>query len=161
MKILVAREDVSMRVEEILEELEEIVKDAWSLPLSGGKALVNVERISDLLNEVRDELPNELRQAKAIIADRSQIISEARGEGEAIVSAAEKKALLMVERDEIVKQAEKRAEEILLEAKMKSREMKQATNEYVDDVIKRTDEVLTEAVTELRRTRQSIKSNNA
>ena len=69
--------------------------------------------------------------------------------------------MLMVERDEIVKQAEKRAEEILLEAKMKSREMKQATNEYVDDVIKRTDEVLTEAVTELRRTRQSIKSNTA
>lgn len=149
-----------MKVEEILEELEEIIKDAWSLPLSGGKGLVNVERISNLLNEIRDELPNELRQAKAIIADRSQIISEARGEAESVIAAAERKALLMVERDEIVKQAEKKAEEILLESKMKSREMRQATNEYVDDVIKRTDEVLMEAVTELRRTRQSIKTNN-
>ncbi len=149
-----------MRVEEILEELEEILKEAWNLPLSGGKAFVNTEKIIDLINEMRDEFPNELRQAKAIIADRAQIVNDAKGEGEAIIAAAEKKAALLIERDEIVKQAEKQAEEIVLEAKKKAREMKQATNEYVDDVIKRTDEVLTEAVTELRRTRQSIKGSN-
>lgn len=147
-----------MRVEEILEELEDTLKDAWNLPLSGGKAFVNAEKITELINEMRDELPNELRQAKAIIADRAQIVNDARTEGESIVLAAEKKAMLMVERDEIVKQAEKKAEEILLEAKKKSRDMKQATNEYVDDVIKRTDEVLTEAIADLRRTRQSIKN---
>ena len=102
-----------MRVEEILEELEELVKDAWSLPLTGGKGFVNVERVSELINEMRDELPNELRQAKAIIADRSQIITEAKEEAETIVASAEKKAKFMVERDEIVKQAQKRAEELL------------------------------------------------
>ena len=148
-----------MRVDEILEELEEIVKDAWSLPLTGGKGFVNIARVSELIGEIRDELPNELRQAKAIIADRSQIIAEAKEEAEAIVASAEKKANALVERDEIVKQAQKKSEEILLEAKMKSREMKQATNDYIDDVIKRTDETLTSAVSDLRKTRQILKNN--
>lgn len=148
-----------VRVEEILEELEDLVKDAWSLPLTGGKGFVNVERVSELINEIRDELPNELRQAKAIIADRSQIIAEAKDEAAGIVESAEKKAQFMVERDEIVKQAQKKSEEILQEAKMKAREMKQATNEYVEDVIKRTDETLTAAVTDLRKTRQTLKNS--
>ena len=56
-------------------------------------------RVSELINEMRDELPNELRQAKAIIADRSQIITEAKEEAETIVASAEKKAKFMVERD--------------------------------------------------------------
>ena len=149
-----------MRVEEILEELEDLVKDAWSLPLTGGKGFVNVERVSELINEIRDELPNELRQAKAIIADRSQIIAEAKDEAASIVESAEKKAQFMVERDEIVKQAQKKSEEILQEAKMKAREMQQATNEYIEDVIKRTDETLTAAVTGLRKIRQTLKSND-
>ena len=149
-----------MRVEEILEELEELVKDARSLPLTGGKGFVNVERVSELINEMRDELPNELRQAKAIIADRSQIINEAKEEAETIVASAEKKAKFMVERDEIVKQAQKRAEELLMESKIKAREMKQATNEYIDETIKRTDETLTDAVAALRKTRQSLKNSS-
>ncbi len=145
-----------MRVEEILEELEELTKEAWNLPLTGGKGLINIERVRDLISEIRDELPNELRQAKAIIAD--QIISEAKEEAESIVNAAEKKAKYMVERDEIVKQAQKMAEEVVLAAKMKAREMKQATNEYIDDVIKHTDETLTGAVADLRKTRQNLKN---
>lgn len=148
-----------MRIEEILEELEDLVKDAWCLPLTGGKGFINVERVSELISEIRDELPNELRQAKAIIADRSQIISEAKNEAETIVASAEKKSKFMVERDEIVRLAQKKSEEILMDAKVKSREMKQATNEYIDDLIKRTDETLTDAVASLRKTRQSLKNS--
>lgn len=149
-----------MRVEEILDELDELLKNAWNFPLTGGKGIINVEKISELVNEFRDELPNELRQAKAIVADRAQIISDAKDEAEIIVASAEKKAKTMVDRDEIVKQAEKKAEELLLEAKMKSREMKQATNEYVDNIIKSTDESLTGALVSLRKTRQSLKNNS-
>ncbi len=149
-----------MRVEEILEELEDLVKEAWALPLTGGKGVVNLARANELINEIRDELPNELRQAKAIIADRSQIIKDAKDESETIVASAEKKAKLMVDRDEIVKQAQKKAEEIILEAKIKSKEIKHAANEYVESIIKRTDETLTEAVSELRRTRQNLKNNS-
>lgn len=147
-----------MRVEEILEEFEEMVKDAWSLPLSGGKGFVNVEKIGELINEIRSELPNELTQAKAIISDRSQIISDAKSESERIISLAEEKAKAMVNRDEIVKQATEKAESLILEAKVQSRDMKKAAHEYVDDIMKRTDDVLTETLAEVRKNRQSFKN---
>lgn len=147
-----------MRVEEILEEFEEMVKDAWTLPLSGGKGFVNIEKIGDLINEIRAELPNELTQAKAIISDRSQIINDAKNESERIISLAEEKAKVMVNRDEIVKQATEKAESLILEAKVQSRDMKKAAHEYVDDMMKRTDDVLTETVADLRKTRQNFKN---
>lgn len=153
------KEEIILIVEEILEDMEELVRDAWNLPLSGGKGFINIDRISELINEIRDELPNELNQAKAIIADRSQIINDAKEEANNIISSSESKAKVMVEKDEIVRQAKEKSEEILLDAKVNARDIKKAANDYIDDVMKHVDDSLTMAVSDLRKARQNLKTN--
>lgn len=148
-----------MRVEEILEDMEELIRDAWSLPLSGGKGIISLYRINELINEIRDELPSELNQAKAIIADRSQIINDAKDEASNIISTSEAKAKAMVEKDEIVRQAKEKSEEIVLDAKVHARDIKKAANDYVDDIMRHVDDSLTMAVSDLRKAKQTLKSN--
>lgn len=147
-----------MTVEELLDELEEILQESWNLPLTGGKGFVDVNRIKDLSNEIRDTLPNELKQAKAIVADRAKIITTAKDEAESIVNIAEEKAKFLVEKEEIVMQAKKHAEDIILEAKSSSRNIKKAANDYVDDIMRRTDEFLNINLSELRKARQELKT---
>ena len=74
-----------MRVEELLNEIQDMMNDAKSVPLTGGKALVDTEKVLDILDEINDTLPSEVRQAKNIVADRSQIIAEAKKEAEEII----------------------------------------------------------------------------
>lgn len=145
-------------VDELMEELYSVVERAWHLPLSGGKAMVDGSEVKQLLDELRDNLPQETRQARAIVADRNQIIADAKREAEGIVRAAEDRAKRMVQQDEITKQAQEQANSMLNQAAGKSREIRKATNEYVDDLLRRADDALAEGLAELRKTRQGIKA---
>ena len=44
------------------------------------------------------------------------------------------------------------------QAQVKFREMRKASNDYVEDIMRRTDEAVSASLAELRKTRQSIKS---
>lgn len=96
-----------MNVSSLLDELDEMIDSAWNMPLSGGKALVDAERVREIVDKIRSSLPQEIRQAKAIVSDRSQIIADAKREAETVVRVAES-GRVMVNQDEIVRQARKR-----------------------------------------------------
>ena len=148
-----------MNTEDLLDELYDMVDKAWNLPLSGGRAVLDGEEVKQILDEIRDSLPQELRQAKAIVADRSQIVSDAKREAETIIRVAEERAKAMVNQDEIVKQAQAKANDLISQAQTKFREMRRASNDYIDDLMKRTDDALAENLAELRKTRQNIKAS--
>lgn len=145
------------RVEELLNEIQGIMEDAKAVPLTGGKSLIDTEQILDIIDEIQDSLPSEVRQAKNIVADRSQIITEAKREAEGIIREAEEKKKQMVNESEIVKAAHAQANEILNDVKAKTADMRRAASEFVEDVMKKTDEAITYQLTELRKTRQNIK----
>jgi hypothetical protein len=148
-----------MKIDEILEEIDEILIRAWSLPLSGGKILIDANLIRESLDEIKDSLPNELRQAKAIVADRSDIINDAKREAQIVISSSEEKAKSIVEHDELVKQAKIRAHAIISEAESKSKEIRHAASSYLEDIMKQTDEFLTNNLAEFRKARKHLKSS--
>ena len=145
-------------VEDLIDELYDVLEKGWSLPLSGGKSFIDSEEAKQILDEIREAIPAEVRKAKAIVADRAQIISEAQREAETIVRVAEEKAKTLVNQEEIVRQAQAKANDIMAQAQVKFREMRKASNDYVEDIMRRTDEAVSASLAELRKTRQSIKS---
>lgn len=147
-----------MIFEEILDQLDEIIDAAWALPLSGGKCLVDAEEMRDYVQQLRENLPAEIKNAKAIVQDRTEIIQIAKSEGEGIVCGAEEKARQLVAREEIVRQAEQRAKEILLQAQMKAKEIRKATNEYVERLLDSTEESVNEVLVGIRATKKGIRS---
>lgn len=145
-------------VDELMDELYEMLDRAAKLPLSGGKCLLDPEEVRSLLNELRECLPEESRQARAIVADRSHILNDARREADAIIRTAEERARVMVSQDVIVRQAQDKANDLLEQTQQKVREMRQASNDYVDDLMLRVDDAVAATLSELRKTRQNIKA---
>ena len=148
-----------MKIEECLNELEEILDESWNLPLFKGKVFVDVERIKENFEKIRESLPDEIRQAKAIVADRAQIIEDAKTESSTIIKVAQEKAKNILSHDELVKRAEETSESIISEAKIKARDMKKAANEYVEELMKKTDDVLVNSITELRQARKDLRNS--
>lgn len=148
-----------MKIEECLNELEEILDESWNLPLFKGKVFVDVERIKENFEKIRESLPDEIRQAKAIVADRAQIIEDAKTESSTIIKVAQEKAKNILSHDELVKRAEETSESIISEAKIKARDMKKAANEYVEELMKKTDDVLMNSITELRQARKDLRNS--
>lgn len=140
-----------MRVDELISELQDLVADSKTLPLSGGKVIIDAEKIYDILDEIQDTLPAEVRQAKNIVADRSQIIAEAKKEADDIIRAAEERKKQMIDQSEIMREAKAESTELINAAKAKSAEIRKAANDYVDNIMKRTDDAITAQLTEIGR----------
>ena len=61
-------------IEEILTTLYEMVQDAWSLPLGADKCVLERDKVLDLLDEISNQLPGELKQAKTIVESRNDAL---------------------------------------------------------------------------------------
>ena len=146
-------------IEDLIDEMYDVLDKGWKMPLSAGRMFVDGEEVRQILDEIKEEIPSEVRKAKAIVADRAQIISEAQREAETIIRVAEEKAKTLVNQEEIVRQAQAKANELIAQAQTKFKEMRKASNDYVDDLMRRADESLSENLAELRKTRQSIKTS--
>lgn len=146
-----------MRVDELIEELQDYISGAKTMPLSGGKVLVESDKVYDILDEIQDTLPAEVRQAKNIVQDRSQIIAEAKKEAEDIIRAAENRKKAMIDESEVMREAKTEATELLNDVKAKTAEMRKAANDYVENILKRTDDAISAQLTELRKTRQNLR----
>lgn len=72
-----------MNIEEILDMLDELLDRAWNLPLSGGRCVIDAEKVREMVDDIRLNLPDEIKQAKAIVKDRTEILSSAKSEAEA------------------------------------------------------------------------------
>lgn len=148
-----------MSVDDLIDELYDMVEKAWSLPLSRGRAVLDGEQVRQILDEIRATLPQEVHQARAIVADRSQILADAKREADTVIRVAQERAKALVAQDEIVRQAQQKANDLASQAQAKSREMRRATNDYVDDLMKRTDDELAQLLAEARKVRQNIKAS--
>ena len=84
-------------IESILNDIDELLEDSWSLPLSGGRCVVDAEKVRDLIDSIRMNMPAEIKQARAVVADRNQILSLAKGEAEALIRKAEERAKQLLE----------------------------------------------------------------
>ncbi len=145
-----------MSIEELLEQFDEALETGVKMP--GKRVIVNAEKLRAVIDDIRLNIPSEIKQARGIVADRADIITNAKREADGIIRNAEERANAMVSQEEITKLAQEKAGEIIANAQMKSREMRKAAQEFVDDIMRRADEGLTANLGELRKTRASLKS---
>ncbi len=145
-----------MSIEELLEQFDEALETGVKMP--GKRVIVNAEKLRAVIDDIRLNIPSEIKQARGIVADRADIITNAKREADGIIRNAEERANAMVSQEEITKMAQEKAGEIIANAQMKSREMRKAAQEFVDDIMRRADEGLTANLGEIRKTRASLKS---
>lgn len=145
-------------VNELIEMLYSMVTAAWGIPLGNEKCVVERDKVLELLDEIKAQLPTELSEAKRLMNARNEFILNAKKEADSIKKVAEDQAKRMVDEEEILKQAKQRAADILASAENKSRELRRVANEYADDTLRRTEEAIGEAFDEVRQSRARFRN---
>ena len=152
---------MEQRVNELLDMLYQMVQEAWGLPLGADKCVVERDKVLDLLDEIKAQLPGELEDARRIVASRAEYASNAKREADNIRKNAETYANQLVNQEEITRVARERANAMLAEAENKSAELRRVANEYADDALRRTEEAIGEALNEVRQSRAKFRSVSA
>ncbi len=147
-----------MIIDEILDMMDDLLDDAGAVPFNTKKGVIDADKMRSCINDLRLNLPDEIRNAKNIVRDRQEIVSDANKEAEQIVRRAEERAKVIVSNDEITKAAKQHAAEILNQAQGRAKEIKNAANKYLDDTLRQTEECLQNSISDVKRARQALRS---
>ena len=144
-----------MEILEIIDMLEDTIEKGLNIPLVG-KCMLDKDELLDLIQEIRLKLPDDLKQAKWVKDERKRILLEAQKEANDIIKSTEDKIISMINENEITKRAKQQAEEIISNANKRSKEIKQGTRQYADDVLADMEKIMEKTLATLRSNRIAL-----
>lgn len=84
-----------MNIENLLDQIEDILEAGSKVPLSN-KIGVDANAIRTAIEDIRLNLPNEITQARAIVADRNNLLVKAKNEAVNAVTSAQEKSRALI-----------------------------------------------------------------
>ena len=133
-----------MAVRETLDKIEEFILDSMHMPLTG-RILVDEDKLTQLIEEFRQELPQELGHAEKIIQERENIIQAAKQEADSLIKKSQEQAERLVDENDVVlkarekarlieTQAHQQSNEIVESAKLQARQFQEGVERYAIQV---------------------------
>ena len=151
------KKENKMAIDKYLDKMDELLDDAVSLPLTQGKKLVDTEKLRSLLDAIKLNLPQEIKEAKSIVADRAQIIEDANAEADEIIKKAEKRARQLISEQEITKAAQAAAAELMSETQRRSKEVEKAAMDFSENALKKSEDALFSVFNDVKSTRLALR----
>ena len=148
-----------MSIDEILDEMDELLDKSMTVPLVSHKKVVDGERMRELINDIRLNMPHELKEAKKIEFDCQRILSDAKVNAEAIVRKAEERAAQLVSQEAIVAEAKKKAIEILTKAQSTAKNLQQTAALSIAKMLNDTETQYNKNLADIKRTKEKIQAN--
>lgn len=145
-------------VQYLIDMLYEMIDGAKGVVLSPDKCIIVREDALDLLDELKGQLPLELKKAQDLIRARDEYVENAKREAEKIHRQAELDAKAIVGESEITRVAREKAYDILRRADERARDMVGVANEYTEDALRRTEEAIQLALEEIRESRARFRA---
>ena len=139
----------------LLETLEEMLEESKAIPFSG-KCVVEKDEILNIIKEIRIKLPDELKQAKWVKEERQKILVEAQKEADEIVKEAENRIISMIDEHEITRKAYEQKAQIIETANEMSREISKGTKDYADNLLGNIEVVLGDALKMIQNNRKEL-----
>jgi len=123
-----------MDILHLIDRLEELFNDSKAVPLTRN-VMVDEDKMLDIIDQMRIAIPEEVRKAQQMLAQRDRVMAQAQEEANRTVDIARQKADDLVHRDVIVQEAQRRGEQILNQARGDAEATRRDADEYVIDAL--------------------------
>ncbi len=95
--------------------LENLISTSRRIPLTNQILIKEVDILS-IIDQMQVSIPNEIKQARAIIHDKERILAQAQAEANKLLAQAQEQAEEAVHREGLLRLANEKAEQIQVEA---------------------------------------------
>ena len=146
-----------MEMFSVLETLEDVLANSMTLPLTG-KSLVDKDEILELINEIRLNLPEDLKKAKSILDERDSIIRGAQRQAQEVLGDADHAIGMYIKEHEVTKEAYKQAKDIVASAQKNAREIRTGSREYADGILIKVQDILKDTISVIDSNREELRN---
>lgn len=138
-----------MDILHLIDRLEELFNQSRALPFTH-QVIVDEDRMLDLIDQMRVAIPEELKKAQQVMAQRDRFLAEAREEASRTVNIAREKSDQLTERDAIVQAAQSRAEQIIVQARIEAEAMRREADAYALEKLRQMEMELERMLNQVR-----------
>jgi cell division septum initiation protein DivIVA len=139
----------------LIDKLDDLVHNAKPMPLTD-QVRVDKEEIYDILDQMRATIPEEIKQARWIVKERQEMLAEAKREAERIMKEARDRQDRLISEEEVTKQAERAAEDIIEDAHSREREIRLGAEDYADEILGTLEVNLSKFISAVQRGRDRL-----
>jgi F0F1-type ATP synthase membrane subunit b/b' len=139
----------------LLDELEGFLAESPRIPFTG-RLLVAEQEAFEIIDRLRQSIPEALLQAQKLNRERERLLAQARAEGEAYINESKAYAEKLTRESVIMQRAQEEADRILEEARRVSREIRVAAREYADDIMQRLEANMQKVLSIVRAGREEL-----
>ena len=118
----------------LVDRLEALVNGSRRVPLSS-RIMLEEEDLLAIVEQMRQTIPTEIKQARRVLQDREQILKQAQSEAEKIVTMARERAEYMINQEGILTMAKERGEQMLSDAQRDAQTTRSEIEQYAVDVL--------------------------
>ena len=144
----------------LIDKLDDVIHNARSVPLTDS-VMVDREEMYDILDQMRSTIPEEIKQARWIVKERREMLAEAKQEAERVLTEAQERAERIVSETEVVRLAERNAQQIMEAARERERDTRLGAEDYADEVLGNLELNLDKFIGAVRRGRERLQGRPA
>lgn len=138
-----------MDILHLVDRLEELLNQSRPFPFTHN-VVVDEDRMLDIIDQMRVAIPEEVKKAQQLLAQRDRIVAQAQEEANRTLAIAREKSDQLVERDAIVQAAQARAEQVLAQARAEADKGRQDADSYVIETLTRLEMELDRSLSQVR-----------
>ena len=138
-----------MDILHLIDRLEELFNESRPIPFTHN-VIVDEDRMLDLIDQMRVAIPEEVKKAQQLVAQRDRLLAQAQEEANRRLALAQEKSEGLVERDGIVQAAHARAEQIIVQAQSDILVIRQEADDYVLETLQGLEVEMERALTQIR-----------
>ncbi|MGI6071901.1 MAG: hypothetical protein ACOX75_02645 [Lachnospiraceae bacterium] len=145
------------KIEQVIAELEDYIENCRLQPLSNTKIVATRSELEEFVDELKANVPDEVKKYQRIIANRDAILKDAQDKAEEMIKKANEMTVQLVSEHEIMQKAyheasvlldnaNAQANEIMGSAVAESNALRTATNQYLDESLANIQEILSTSI---------------
>ena len=118
-----------MDILHLVDRLEQLLTESRRIPMTAS-IIVDEDRIFNLIDQMKISIPEEVKRAGRVVAEKERVLAQAKEEAERIRELARQEAEELIKRDAIVQAAHQRAEAVQARAERAAASLREDADLY-------------------------------
>jgi hypothetical protein len=138
-----------MDILHLVDRLEELFNNSRAIPLTHN-VIVDEDKFLDIIDQMRISVPEEVKKAQEVFTKKDRVMAQAQEEANRTLQLARDKAEDLVDKEALVSDAKRRAEQILDQARVESENIRAGADHYAEDSLLNLEHAMEQLLVQVR-----------
>lgn len=138
-----------MDILHLVDRLEELFNNSRAIPLTHN-VIVDEDKFLDIIDQMRISVPEEVKKAQEVFTKKDRVMAQAQEEANRTLQLARDKAGELTEREVLVTDAKRRADQIIDQARVEAENIKAGADKYAQESLTNLEHAMEQLLIQVR-----------